>query len=51
MKVVINSLGVDIIDRGGRHLLGITEREALILQRRLTKLVPKIRAIIKRYKL
>ena len=46
----LNVSGVDIYG-GGEQLAGITEREAVELHRSLTRLLPKIKATIKRYKL
>lgn len=45
----ISVLGVDIY-AGREHMVGITEKEAIELHRSLTRLLPKIRAAIKRHK-
>lgn len=44
-------MGVDIIDRDESSIAGITERDAIQLHRSLSKLLPKLKAIIKRYDL
>ncbi len=47
-RLLVSGVNIHV---SGRFTLGITEREAVQLEQSLRKLLPKIKATIKRYKL
>lgn len=51
LKLRFIPLGVDLIDRNGEYILGITESDAVDLHALLSKNMKKIKARIKRYDL